>query len=136
MNIMDIDGKDTVRNILSWGILMIVVVLMYGLKPAANVYESSMYLPLVTNRSAIDNNKVSVLGGSNYFFYKKIGYITIMTPAADDLKNIKLKVIEQAKTIAANAGAEVLYVEGSYSSVWFDSGKRVFRLQAVAMSQS
>lgn len=139
MNDTDIENtgpKDTTRNVIAWIVLIISSSILFWARPEVNVYESAMYLPLITDRPAIGNKQVSVVRDNSYFFYKKIGYITITTPDIDDNSSTRMKTIEQAKSMAAEAGADALYVEGMRSSTWFDSGKKIFRLQAVAMSQS
>lgn len=124
------------RNILASFLLFSIVAIMCSLKPDVKVYERAMYLPLETSRTAITDSEVNVVRNNNYFHYKKIGYITITLPDASEGNGIKLQTIEQAKKMAANAGANILFLEGMRSSYWFDSGLKIFRLQAVAMAQS
>lgn len=135
MNIPNNQAQDLLRNIIAWFLLVLSVVCLWTIKPKVDVYERTMYLPLVTNRDAISNGDVSILRSDNYFLYNKIGYITVTIPDAND-DNSKLRAIGIARNIAANAGAEKLLLEGMRSSLWFDSGKRVLRLHAIAMSQS
>jgi hypothetical protein len=131
----NLNQSDSLRGWLAWLVLLTVLCVLWLIKPDVNVYERSMYLPLVTDRQSIGNNEVSLLRNNNYFLYNKIGYITITIPDQDD-DNTKYQAIDIAKRIAAQAGAEKVLLEGMRSSFWFDSGKRVLRLQAVAMSQT
>lgn len=128
--------ENLLRNALAWTALITISLVLYFIKPDVKVYERAMYLPLATDRPAITDAQVNVVRNNNYFLYKKIGYITITLPDLTEDNSIKLKTIEQAKKIAADAGADILFLEGMRSSFWFDSGLRIFRLQAVAMSQS
>lgn len=124
------------RNILAFFLLFSIVPMMYFLKPDVKVYERAMYLPLETSRVAIADADVNVVRNNNYFLYKKIGYITITLPDSFEGNATQIQTIEQAKKMAANAGANILFLEGMRSSYWFDSGLKIFRLQAVAMAQS
>lgn len=127
--------NDNLRGWLAWLVLVAVVTILFLAKPSVDVYERSMYLPFITDREEISTDEVSILRTNNYFLYNKIGYITITLPDPDD-DNTKYQAIDIAKRMAAKAGAEKVLLEGMRSSYWFDSGKRVLRLQAVAMSQS
>ncbi len=133
--IKPINQTDNLRGWLTWVVSVITVTFLVLAKPAVNVYERSMYLPFVIDRKEISSDEVSILRTDNYFMYNKIGYITVTLPDPQD-DHTQYQAIDIAKKIAAKAGAEKVLLEGMRSSYWFDSGKRVLRLQAVALSQS
>lgn len=130
-------NQHVTRSILSFVSFVVMVGLLWTLKPEVDVYESSMYLPLVTDRKAVDYNQVNLISPRESFLFKTVGYITITLPYPEymsDDSSTQNKIVLQAKAIAAEAGADKLLLEGMRSSVWFDSGKRILRLQAVAKS--
>lgn len=130
-------NQQVTRSILSFLSLIVMVGLLWALKPELDVYESSMYLPLETDRKTVDYNQVNLISPRESFLYKTVGYITITLPYPEYIGNdgdAKNKIVLQAKSMAAEAGADKLLLEGMRSSVWFDSGKRILRLQAVAKS--
>lgn len=127
--------SDKLRNGLAWVTLLVTLLVLWLIKPKVDVYERTMYLPVITDRQSINYKDVSLLSSEHYFLYKKIGYITVTIPDGEDTSS-QYKAISEARSIAANAGAEKLLLEGLRSTVWFDTGKKVLRLHAIAMSQS
>lgn len=130
---------DRTRAIISWVLMFIVVGIFWFIKPAVTIHTSPMYLPIITDLPPIAKNEVDLIDHvnfDNYFLYKKVGHITITANFnSNDGEAIYYKLVDDAKGLAAKAGANRLFIEGTGVSDWFDSGKKTFRLRALALQQ-
>lgn len=130
---------DCARSAISWVLLIVVASLFWFIKPEIAIHTSPMYLPIITDLAPIAKNEVELVDHvnfDNYFLYKKVGYITITAEFNDhDSEAIYFKLVDNAKDIAAQAGANRLFIEGTGVGDWFDSGKKTFRLRAMALQQ-
>lgn len=129
---------DYIRDVISWVVLVLIIGLLHFLRPHTQIVTRAMYLPEVTGLKPVKDENVKLISNNhfdNYFLYKKIGSITITMPYLPDVDKFVLQssAIEQAKSLAGQAGANKLLVEGMMASEWFNTGNRVFRIQASAL---
>lgn len=130
---------DYLKDLMLWGVLVLSTVVLLAIKPKIIIHQRSMYLPKITNLKTIDKNKVKLIqenNFANYFMYNKVGFITITLPNdSDNISQMQFAALDQALSIAADAGADKLFVEYMVTTPWFDTNKTVFRMQAVALKQ-
>jgi hypothetical protein len=130
--------RDPIRNLLAWIVLIISVSTLLLLKPAVQINQTSMLLPLNKKLSPIQPRDVKLANPDIDYYYsaKKLGFLTVTTPILDDnIHNATASALEQAKKLAADAGGNLLLVYGMQPRPWFDSGKSILRLQAQVLSQ-
>ncbi|MBP9723029.1 MAG: hypothetical protein KBD64_07745 [Gammaproteobacteria bacterium] len=131
--------SDYRRDLLAWLVLTISIVFLFLVKPAVAISTRAMYLPEIENLKPIeDKNKVNLIENnnfSNYLLYSKVGLITITMPFSEqnNIFQIQTDAIDQAKSIAANAGANKLLVQFMAVLPWFDTKQKVLRVQALAL---
>jgi hypothetical protein len=132
------DNQDYLRDALLWLVFILVVMILVAIKPNAEIKTAAMYLPKITDLKATDKNSVKIIqeiNVDNSTNQRTVGFITITLPnKADNIPALQLTAINKATEIVANAGAKKLLVEYMVVTPWFDTGKTVFRMQAVALS--
>ncbi len=134
---LESEKSDYIRDLIAWLILIFTVITLFILKPPSDVRVTSMYLPDKTHLSAIEKDKVKVLPSdhtNSHFLYQKVGFITVMIPySSSNEKEAPYEAIEQARILAAKAGADKLLIDQIYTMPWFDTGATLLRIQARAL---
>lgn len=132
-----IEKPDYLRDLLAWIIFAVSVTILLLIKPPVVLRESTMFLSQVTNLTPIDKEQVKIINDehfNSYVAYNKVGFITITMPYLFENRNeLSYHAIDHARKIAAQSGADKLLVEHMVTSPWFDTGKTVFRIQAIAL---